>query len=396
MMQGEINKSVDGISRELCSGCMMCGDICPKSAISFPLDKGFWYPDVNEKTCINCGLCSKRCPVINVNHGRESESVDYYGVKSKDEDVRWHSTSGGFFSELAHFFLQHKGLVIGAIYDENNTIIHAIGDKEEDIKRLRQSKYAQSITQGIYKQVKFLLKQNKRVLFCGTPCQVEALYSYLGNGEKNLVTMDFFCLGICSPWIYRKYLELMETKFQSKVYRVWFKNKANGWRSISNQIDFENGLTYLRSGGDDLFMRLFVYDKLSMRANCSNCKFRSMHHISDFTVGDFWGIEHIRPDMDDNKGVSALCVNTKRARHIFEKIKDRMCYFPSDAESISQRNFSTLTPFRPNPKRLDFLDAVSKEGLLAAAYKYSSYTRFFELKRNLRLIKGKIKRLIRG
>ena len=368
----------------------MCGDICPKSAISFPLNKGFWYPDVNEGTCVNCGLCSKRCPVININRERESESVDYYGVKSKDEDVRWHSTSGGFFSELAQFFLQQKGFIIGAIYDNNNMIIHTVGNNVDDIKRLRQSKYAQSITRGIYKQVKSLLKQNKNVLFCGTPCQVEALYSFLGNREENLVTMDFVCLGICSPWIYRKYLELMETKYQSKVSRVWFKNKSNGWRSISNQIDFENGSTYLRTGSDDLFMRLFVHDKLSMRENCSRCKFRSMHHISDFTVGDFWGIENVRPELDDNKGISALCVNTGRARHIFEIIKDRMDYFPCDAESISQGNFSTITPFQPNPDRHDFMDDVSKKGLLAAAYKYSSYTRFFEIKRNLRLIKGKI------
>ena len=80
-----INKSVANISRSLCSGCMMCGDICSKHAISFPLSEGFWYPKVDEEKCVNCGLCSKKCPVINVSQLKGNAPLRCYGAKTKDE-----------------------------------------------------------------------------------------------------------------------------------------------------------------------------------------------------------------------------------------------------------------------------------------------------------------------
>lgn len=390
-----IDKSVSNIDKHQCCGCMMCGDACPRDAVSFPITKGFWYPSVDDAKCINCGICNKKCPVLNVNTKRESTEVDYYGVKTKNDEVRWHSTSGGFFTELANYVIERDGLVIGALYDGDNCIVHAVGRNKEDIIKLRQSKYAQSNTSGIYIQVKDLLKQNKQVLFSGTPCQVEALYAFLGNKPENLITMDFICLGICSPWIFRKYLDMLESKYNSKAKRVWFKNKTNGWRAISNRIDFVNGETYLRSGKYDLFMRLFVTDALSMRSNCENCKFRSIHHISDFTVGDFWGVEKVNPEIDDNKGISALCVNTDRARNIFSQLKSNLDYFKTDADSIVKHNFSVLAPMKTNPNQDLFMEMVERKGLIAASYKYSSFNRHLEMVRMLTNIKICIKKILR-
>lgn len=389
-----IDKSINNIPHDLCCGCMMCGDICNKDAISFPIQKGFWYPVVDEVKCINCGLCSKKCPVLNVNKDRESELVDSYGVKSRNEEIRWNSTSGGFFSELAVFWIKNGGVVIGAAYDKQNTIVHIVGSTKDDIQKLRQSKYAQSLTEGIYSKVKTFLKEGRKVLFCGTPCQVEALYSYLEKKPENLLTMDFFCLGICSPWIYRKYLELLESEYNSNATRVWFKNKTNGWRAISNRIDFANGKTYLRGGGQDLFMRTFVHDALSMRPNCQNCQFRSTHHISDFTVGDFWGVEKVNPAMDDNKGLSALFVNTDKGRDVFYKIKCVLDSFITTPEDIVAGNFSVLKPMKTHPQQEEFMDCVEKNGLLYAAYKYSSYNK--KLMRQIRIAKIKqfIKKMI--
>lgn len=388
------DKSVYNIAHDQCCGCMMCGDICGKQAISFPIQKGFWYPVVDEDKCVNCGLCDKRCPVLNVNKDRESIGVDSYGVKSKNEDIRWHSTSGGFFSELAFRCIEAGDIVIGAEYDENNTIVHAVGTSEEDVLKFRQSKYAQSITEGIYKQVKVLLNEGKKVLFCGTPCQVEALYAFLGNRPDNLLTMDFFCLGICSPWIYRKYLDWLETKYHAKATRVWFKNKTKGWRAISNRIDFANGKTYLRGGGYDLFMRIFVIDALSMRPNCQNCQFRSTHHISDFTVGDFWGVEKVNLSMDDNKGLSALFVNTDKARVIFTQLNDVLDTFKTTADDIVAGNFSVLKPINKHPQMNEFMDCVENDGILAAAYKYSSYNKKLERQMLIARIKSIIKKVI--
>ena len=236
-----INKSVANISRSLCSGCMMCGDICSKHAISFPLSEGFWYPKVDEEKCVNCGLCTKKCPVINVSQLKGNAPLRCYGAKTKDEKVRFDSTSGGFFTELALEWLADEGFCCGAVYDDNNNVVHYIGNTLDDIKRLRQSKYVQSNISGQFFKVKKHLLNGNKVLFCGTPCQVEALNHYLGKEYENLLTLDFICLGICSPLVFSKYKSMLEKKYKSKISKVWFKNKTEGWRSIGIKVIFENG-----------------------------------------------------------------------------------------------------------------------------------------------------------
>lgn len=375
MSEHNTDNSISQISRSLCTGCMMCGDICPKKAISFPISKGFWYPSVDGEACINCGLCKKKCPALADPKTTLETPVACYGARTKQEEVREHSTSGGFFTELASYWIRQGGYCVGAIYGENNEIVHAITKDVNELSKFRQSKYAQSNTASIYKQTQDLLKRGEKVLFCGTPCQVEALYSFLGKEYENLVTMDFVCLGICSPFAYRKYLDMLEKRYMSKATRVWFKNKTNGWRAISTRVDFENGKMYLEPGGFDLFMRAFVTDGLSMRPNCQNCKFRKVPHASDFTLGDFWGIESINPDQDDNKGLSAVMINTEKGENVFESFKDTLVYFQTTAPDICAGNFSILKPMKPHPQADDFMQYLEGHTFSNAVYKFGSLSR---------------------
>lgn len=348
---------------------MMCGDICAKHAISFKIDKGFWYPEVDSDLCVNCNLCAQKCPALN-DAPTASGPVACYGAKSKDENTRWNSTSGGFFSEIAKAIVSDGGYCVGAIYGEDNEIIHAVENTESGIEKLRQSKYAQSNTSGIYKEVKDLLKQEKKVLFCGTACQVEALKAYLGKDYGNLITMDFICLGICSPVVYRSYLDLMEKRYKSKVTKVWFKNKEAGWRSIGTKLEFANGKSYFRVGNRDLFMVAFVGDSIAMRNNCENCKYRKIPHNSDLTVADFWGIENVNPSMDDNKGLSAVFANTPKGNELFKHILGSLDYFVTSPEDITKGNFSSLKPKTPGKNRDEFLSSLSTMPLDKALEKY--------------------------
>lgn len=390
-----INKSVANISRSLCSGCMMCGDICSKHAISFPLSEGFWYPKVDEEKCVNCGLCTKKCPVINVSQLKGNAPLRCYGAKTKDEKVRFDSTSGGFFTELALEWLADEGFCCGAVYDDNNNVVHYIGNTLDDIKRLRQSKYVQSNISGQFSKVKKLLLNGNKVLFCGTPCQVEALNHYLGKEYENLLTLDFICLGICSPLVFSKYKSMLEKKYKSKISKVWFKNKTEGWRSIGIKVVFENGKEYFRTGDRDLFMISFVGDCISMRENCQNCKFRRIPHNSDITVGDFWGIENVNSQMDDNKGISAILLNSPKGICWFDKIKDRLDYFETNIQSIVSGNFSILKPKPAGKHRKDFLCSLDKMSLEQSMRRYSSYSGINMLKIELNQLKYVIKQYLK-
>lgn len=391
-----IDKSIYNINHKDCTGCKLCGDICSKDAISFNYDRGFWYPIVDADKCINCGLCSKKCPALNPVAETKEKPVACYGAKTFNEKVREHSTSGGFFSELATDFIINGGYCIAAIYDEECRIVHACSKELKDIERFRQSKYAQSDIQGMYKEAKYLLTEGEKVLFCGTPCQVEALMSYLGKAFDNLLTMDFVCLGICSPYVFRKYLDMLENKYGAKSERVWFKNKSYGWRSIATRVDFKNGKTYVEPGSNDLFMRAFVTDGLSMRPSCEFCKFRKIPHASDFTVADFWGVETVKPEKDDNKGLSAVFVNSEKGKIVFDNISRNLDFFETTAEDICKGNFSTQKSMSPHPQRDEFFDYLEGHSFKKAMGKYSSYRGLLKLRNKYWRFRKKLKAFLKG
>lgn len=388
------NNSVQKIGHDICTGCMMCADICPIKAISFPISKGFWYPEVCEDLCVDCGLCAKKCPALREAPVTAETPIACFGVKSRNEQIRWHSTSGGFFSELAKSWMSERGFCAGAVYGDDQEIIHSLESDIESIKSLRQSKYVQSNTQGIYKLVKSKLLTGSKVLFCGTPCQIEAMYAYLGKKYDNLMTMDFVCLGICSPFVYRKYLDMLEYKYKSKIVKVWFKNKTEGWRSIGTYIQFANGKQYFRTGSSDLFMIAFVSDALSMRKSCQNCQYRKVPHNSDFTVADFWGIEKINPSMDDNRGLSAVMVNTLKGKIWFDKIVPNLDSFETTVSDIVSGNFSVLKPMASNVKSDEFMQYLVAHSLKQAMNKYSSFRGLKRMSQKYRRYKLQLKRFI--
>jgi len=384
------------ISESDCTGCMMCGDICPSKAITYQIKQGFWYPVVDENKCIECGICLKKCPASKDATYIKESPLKCYGVKSKNEDTRYNSTSGGFFSELAQYWYKNGGYCVGAIYDSNNLIVHTLEKSSDGIAKLRQSKYAQSDIHGIYKIVKEKLVKGEKILFCGTSCQVEALYAFLGKEYQNLTTLDFICCGICSPVVYRRYLDELEKKYCSKIKKVWFKNKKFGWRSVGVRMEFENGKTYMRPGTRDAFMACFVKDALSMRECCFSCKYRKTPHHSDFTLADFWGIENVQPEIDDDKGISAVMVNSEKGKILFDLIKGNLDYFETSVGDIAKGNFTVYSAKKPNDFRKEFLNMIEKKGFSMAVRKYSSYSGLNKLKIDMGFYKKIILEKIRG
>lgn len=388
--------TIEFVSREKCTGCKLCGDVCPSQAIEYRLDKdGFWYPEIDHSKCISCGLCYKKCPINNSGFSQNRAVLKCYGAKTKSEDIRVNSTSGGFFSELAYKWIENGGYVIGAAYDMQHQVFHTIVSDEEGIKKLRQSKYVQSDTSGIYKKARNLVIKGEKVLFCGTPCQVEAFLYYLGKQYDNVLTLDFICCGVCSPGLYKLYLAELEKKYKSKVAKVWFKNKHEGWRNIGTRVDFENGRHYFRVGSRDLFMTAFVIDGLSMRLSCDQCCYRKLPHASDIMIGDFWGIETVNPTFDDNKGVSAVLINSKAGLQAFESIKENLDYFETTKEDISKGNFTIYKSKQVHPRRQEFFNLVNAQGFRKTMTQFSSYSGLKKIQIDFLYFRSRLKHLIK-
>ncbi len=305
-------KDITKIKQSECTGCGTCFNICPVSAISMqPNSEGFLYPQIDENKCVNCGLCEKSCPIVQVK-SINNKKPECYAVMATDE-IREKSSSGGMFTLLANYILEQGGYVCGAAYNKDWSVSHIIIDNKEDLAKLRGSKYIQSNTDKCYTEIKQLLKDNKLVLFTGCPCQVAGLYSYLDKDYDNLLTMDIFCNGVPSPGLWQKYLKEFDIK---KIININFRDKKQiGWScsKVTITTTKENIVTGTFTKG--------FHPALINRKSCSDCKFSKYPRYSDISVGDFWGINSIAEDLNDNKGTSIVLLNSTKGEHYFNAIK---------------------------------------------------------------------------
>lgn len=359
-------KKIDTLEKKDCSGCMACMNICPKNAIIMKEDKnGFKYPEIDEKLCIDCGLCSKACPVIN-KLKENLYNIKVYACKNKDENIRKKSSSGGLFTLFAKYILDQEGVVFGAKYDENLRVIHDYIEKDDNINEFRGSKYVQSDINSTYAKAKKFLSNGRKVLFTGTPCQIEGLITYLGKNYSNLYTQDFICHGVPSPKVWKKYLDYKKEKCGEDPIKVNFRDKeVLGWSNFQVKYKYKSKDEIVHHD-DDYYMNFFLrnYD---LRESCYNCHFKKIHRNSDLTIADFWGINEILPEFNDEKGISSLIINSNKGQEIFDNIKSRIDFVEVNIEDIIKHNSPLYVSVPYNEKRekfFDYLDNYNFEDII--------------------------------
>jgi acetyltransferase-like isoleucine patch superfamily enzyme/coenzyme F420-reducing hydrogenase beta subunit/lipopolysaccharide biosynthesis glycosyltransferase len=337
----KVKYRIDSLPDNQCTGCFACGYACPRKCVT-PVRKergGFIYPEINEKDCVNCGMCAKACPVMSDQKPESADNSVFCGY-SLDEEIRYNSTSGGFFSELALSILKNGNAVIfGAAYETPSRVCHIEITDPEDLPKIRRSKYVQSEIRGAYVKIEAHLNAGKTVLFCGTPCQCGAVRQYLDlkkvRGEK-LYLVDFICHSVNSPDAYAAYLRDIETKFGRTAKRVWFKNKEKSWNMFSTRIDFnESDEYYIKDRNEDGFYKGFLKYHLFSRPCCSNCHFKGLDRVSDITLADAWGV---KIETDSSCGVSAAIVRSPKGRELFESVRAALYVEEKSAEALTSGN----------------------------------------------------------
>lgn len=307
-----------------CCGCGTCEFVCPHHCISMETnDDGFWYPEINDNECINCGLCIKRCPVLTHTDNVDNLPTRCFAVKALDESIVNNSSSGGFFSIIASWVLENNGVVVGAAFNEQHQVVHRTVDCVEDLIKLRGSKYVQSNLEDIIKKMEVYFKQDKFVLFTGTPCQVQAIINYFHGKHDKLITADIVCHGVPSPKLWKEYIMYQQDKYHAQVEKVNFRDKSYGWEGYSLYLKFENGKEYKKRNQYDPYMRMFLQNTY-LRESCYQCEFKTVKKNSDFTLSDFWRVSHSCPQMDDNRGTSLVFVHSRRGNELFELVKNNI------------------------------------------------------------------------
>ncbi len=311
-----------GIAKERCMGCSACVNACPTNSLRMTADQeGFLYPELNQQSCVDCGRCAKVCPM-----NREIPAlipVTCQAAKNRNDEIRMNSSSGGVFSILAEHILQEQGVVYGAALDHDYVVHHVEIQTVEQLSVLRGAKYSQSIIGDTYQQAKKHLDQGREVLFSGTPCQIAGLYAYLGHSYENLVCVDMICHGVPSPRIWKEYLKEISPNGLPRA--LTFRSKDTGWSryQYAMKAEYDDGSVFCEKNADDIYLQGMVQD-LYLRPSCTSCQFKGFEHPGDLTLGDFWGIWNEMPDFDDNRGVSAVIINTESGRRLFNACIDQL------------------------------------------------------------------------
>jgi len=334
-----------------CCGCNACGDICPKSAISFTNDsEGFWYPEVDKRKCIDCHLCEKVCPIINKGEYRSSRGYDTpktYALVHKNIEVRFDSTSGGAFTAFAEEVYKQGGFVGGAIYNDDWSVSQFLSSSKNDLPKLRSSKYLQSHFDDFYRSVKDALQTGKPVLVCGSPCQAAAMYRYLGKSYDNLILVDFICRGIASPLYFRKWIEYLENKHNSKVVFYKAKSKELGWRRLSTRIEYANKDVDIIPGDENPWLKMQYKVPEICRPSCFECPFKGFPRTSDITIGDLWASSGSVPQkLDGDLGTSIVFANNEKGQAFLENCIKKTEYQEVSYKTAAEGNYCLENPLK--------------------------------------------------
>ena len=355
-------------SKTTCSGCTAFFNICQQHCISMRTDDhGFSYPVIDQNKCINCKQCQNICPVITPLQLNSFGPIAY-AAYSSNPVIRSESSSGGIFSEVSRVILAQGGVVFGAAYNRDFAVRHIAVEREADLKLLRSAKYAQSYLGETFQFVDRLIKENRKVLFSGTPCQVAGLKAFLHKDYDNLFSIDFVCHAVPSPMAWSQYVKYRAEQDNNGMMplAINLRSKVTGWSRYrySNVFEYENGKVNTCSSSDSLFMKLFIGDYIC-RPSCENCPFKGYSRISDLTLGDFWGIWDIKPEMDDNGGTSLILCQSDHGAKLLEGIADKLVMKQVTLEEASRQNSSMLTASPANPRRKEALDMI-RAGNIAA------------------------------
>lgn len=359
--------------KDKCTGCAACFNACGKKAITMTEDScGYVHPQIDNELCVDCGLCTKVCPVntkITLRY-----PLDCYAATVKSDEELLSCASGGIATELSRYVIDNGGVVYGCTGKDIRYVHHIRVDCKEDLQFLKGSKYVQSFIGETYKAVKNDLQTEKLVLFVGTPCQVAGLQGFLRQKDyPNLITADLVCHGVPSQKMLNDNISFYCK--ENEDISVWFRQKEHrssrsdapwhisyGWFYKTSHMRTPRAVKYYK----DPYMFGFLAP-LTLRNSCYTCRYANISRCSDFTFGDFWGLNK-NVGFINGKGVSMVLINTDKAANMWSKLSRRCIHVKRDIVEAQKGNGQLQVSSRMHNNYNMFISTYPKLGLKQAIY----------------------------
>ncbi len=348
------------VDRDKCCGCELCSAICPHKSVKFEKDEeGFVYPVVEEDTCMKCSACINHCPVQSIDKDI-CKTIKYYAAYAKDSEILYSSSSGGIASLLMEEYVKKGHYVAGVQYDADFKGAHyAITNEREHLLAFRGTKYIQSRKLNIYKDTLNILKQGKKVLFTGLPCEIAALKSYTKKYDEQLITVELICHGATSPDVAAQFIDNITRQYGKTIEKFNVRYKRYGWVPPCMRIEFSDGKVFTELFDSTAYG--FAFRKIS-RKSCYNCTFKGEKSRADLTIGDYWGVSE-NELIWNSDGVSVILIHTEKGEKIIEEIGSLVKQEISREDALKQNPCIEIP--RADSGREEYAAVFVKQGIFS-------------------------------
>ena len=346
-----------------CSGCTACVHACPKKCISiFADNEGFYYPQIDNSLCIECGLCEKVCPFYNPKY-ENTEVLDVYASYIEDVNQRKKSTSGGLFYAISKWVIENGGVVYGAAFDGNFKLKHIGVDNFADLEKLRGSKYLQSFMGDVFPEIKEHLKAGRWVYFTGCGCQVAGLNAFLRRKYDTLITSDLVCHGAPSQLMFDWHIDYLQRKENAEIVSYSFRD-LEGWGGCES-YEYQSLCGLQKRINPSYILSPYLYSFMyayNYRYSCYECKYAQLPRQGDITLADYWGVADFFSELERANGVSLILVNSKQGQYIWDNIKSDIIFRKSNIKDASLYNGNLVTKTKMPAIRSKCYEMIKERG----------------------------------